>query len=99
MKELAELLKNTPVKALHGDGSTPVAGLVYDSRAVKPGDCFFAVRGTQSDGHDYIPAALAKGAAAVVCERIPDAPAEGVAWVEVEDSAGAMAGMAAAFCD
>ena len=99
MKKLSELLKNTPVGALHGDGSAPVAGLAYDSRAVKPSDCFFAVPGTQSDGHDYIPMAVEKGAAAVVCERMPETAAEGVAYVVVEDSAGAMADMAAAFYD
>ena len=70
MKTLKELLQNTPVTALHGDDSAAVAGLVYDSRAVGQGDCFFAVRGTQNDGHDFIPAAVAKGAAAVVCECV-----------------------------
>ena len=72
MKTLKELLRNTLVTALHGDDSAAVAGLVYDSRAIGPGDCFFAVRGTQNDGHDFIPAAVAKGAAAVVCERLPE---------------------------
>ena len=97
MKKLSELLENTTVGALYGDGSAAIAGLTYDSRVVKPGDCFFAVPGTQSDGHDYIPSAVAKGAAAVVCERMPETAAEGVAYVVVEDSAGAMADMAAAF--
>ena len=97
MKKLSELLENTTVGALYGDGSAAIAGLTYDSRAVKPGDCFFAVPGTQSDGHDYIPSAVARGAAAVVCERMPETAAEGVAYVVVEDSAGAMADMAAAF--
>lgn len=54
MKTLKELLRNTPVTALHGDDSAAVAGLVYDSRAVGPGDCFFAVRGTQNDGLSLI---------------------------------------------
>ena len=97
MKKLSELLENTTVGTLYGDGSAAIAGLTYDSRAVKPGDCFFAVPGTQSDGHDYIPSAVARGAAAVVCERMPETAAEGVAYVVVEDSAGAMADMAAAF--
>ena len=70
MKKLSELLENTTVGTLYGDGSAAIAGLTYDSRAVKPGDCFFAVPGTQSDGYDYIPSAVAKGAAAVVCERM-----------------------------
>ncbi|WP_295958730.1 UDP-N-acetylmuramoyl-L-alanyl-D-glutamate--2,6-diaminopimelate ligase [uncultured Alistipes sp.] len=97
MKTLKELLKDTPVEALHGDDSAAVAGLVYDSRAVRPGDCFFATRGTQCDGHDFIPSAIAKGAAAVVCERLPEQTADGVAYAVVPDAAGALADMAAAF--
>lgn len=97
MKTLKELLKDTPVEALHGDDSAAVAGLVYDSRAVRPGDCFFATRGTQCDGHDFIPSAIAKGAAAVVCERLPEQTADGVAYAVIPDAAGALADMAAAF--
>ena len=99
MKKLTDILKNTPVRELCGDTAAAIGGLVYDSRAVKPGDCFFAVPGTQSDGHDYIPIAVEKGAAAIVCERMPADAAEGVAYVLVGDSAGAMADMAAAFYD
>ena len=91
------MLVHTPVKALLGDGGTVVGGLAFDSRAVRPGDCFFAVVGTQADGHDYIAAAVGRGAAAVVCQRLPEPQAAGVAYVVVEDSAGAMADMAAAF--
>ena len=90
------MLVHTPVKALLGDGGTVVGGLAFDSRAVRPGDCFFAVVGTQADGHDYIAAAVERGAAAVVCQRLPEPQAAGVAYVVVEDSAGARAGMAAA---
>ena len=91
------MLVHTPVKALLGDGGTVVGGLAFDSLAVRPGDCFFAVVGTQADGHDYIAAAVERGAAAVVCQRLPEPQAAGVAYVVVEDSAGAMADMAAAF--
>lgn len=91
------MLVHTPVKALLGDGGTVVGGLAFDSRAVRPGDCFFAVVGTQADGHDYIAAAVEREAAAVVCQRLPEPQAAGVAYVVVEDSAGAMADMAAAF--
>ena len=99
MKTLKELLRNPPVTALLGDDSAAGAGLVYDSRAVGPGDCFFAVRGTQNDGHDFIPAAVAIGAAAVVCERLPEQTAADVVYVAVPDAAGALADMAAAFYD
>ena len=81
MRKLTDILKNTPVREVRGDADIAVAGLVYDSRAVKPGDCFFAVPGTQSDGHDYIPMAVEKGAAAIVCERMP----ADAAWVIEQD--------------
>ena len=99
MKRLSEILRQTPVREVLGDGERPVGGLTYDSRAVKPGDCFFAVRGTQADGHAFIPAAVAAGAAAVVCEQLPADPAPGVTYVAVPDSAGAMADLSAAFYD
>lgn len=99
MKRLSEILRQTPVREVLGDGERPVGGLTCDSRAVKPGDCFFAVRGTQADGHAFIPAAVAAGAAAVVCEQLPADPAPGVTYVAVPDSAGAMADLAAAFYD
>lgn len=98
-KLLSELIENTRVRALHGDAATAVGALTYDSRSVAPGSCFFAVAGTRCDGHDFIAAAIAKGAAAVVCARLPETLAEGVAYVVVEDPAGAMADMAAAFYD
>ena len=80
-------------------GAQAVAALAYDSRAVTRGDCFFATRGTQSDGHDFIPAAAAAGAAVVVCESLPGELPEGPTYVVVEDTNAAMADMAAAFYD
>ena len=98
-KLLSELIENTRVRALHGDAATAVGALTYDSRSAAPGSCFFAVAGTRCDGHDFIAAAIAKGAAAVVCARLPETLAEGVTYVVVEDPAGAMADMAATFYD
>ena len=99
MKNLSELLSATTVGELLGNPEAAIHGLTYDSRSVGAGDCFFAVPGTQRDGHDFIPAAVAAGAAAIVCERLPEAPDAGVTWVRVPDAAGAMADMAAAFYD
>ena len=96
---LSELLSGTAVGELHGDPATAVARLTFDSRAVQPGDCFFALRGTQTDGHAFIAGAVAAGAAAVVCENLPDEQPAGVAWVVVPDSHAAMADLAAAFYD
>ena len=88
---LSELLRSVAVAALHGDASAIVAGLTYDSRNVHADDCFFAVRGTQCDGPAFIPAAVAAGASAVVCEELPAERADGVAYVVVADTHAAMA--------
>ncbi len=55
-----------------GDGGT-VAGWSIDSRTVNPGDCFFALRGPNHDGHDHVAGAAEKGAAMAVVERQVDA--------------------------
>ena len=99
MKKLSELLENTSVVTVRGDADVAVGALVYDSRAVAAGSCFFAVPGTQCDGHAFIGAAVAAGAVAVVCEHLPEELPAGVTFVVVEDSQGAMADMAAAFYD
>ena len=70
MKQIQELIKATQVLRVEGNSDTRVSRLAYDSRRIAPGDCFFAVSGTQSDGHAYIDAAVAAGAVAVVCQRL-----------------------------
>lgn len=97
MKKLSELLASTAVSQFITDSDPMVEALQYDSRKVQVGDCFFAVRGTQSDGHNYISSAIKNGARAVVCQELPQQIADGVSYVVVEDSNKAMADMAAAF--
>ena len=99
MKHLSDLLSSTAVVQFTAASDPEIVALQYDSRRVQQGDCFFAVRGTQSDGHNYITSAAKQGAVAVVCEALPEALAEGVSYVVVEDSNKAMADMAAAFYD
>ncbi len=97
MKLLSELIKGVEVVALHGDPDCEVASLGYSSQTIGRGDCFFAIRGTRADGHDFIPSAVEAGAAAVVCERLPENPSTEVTYVVVEDTSRAMADMAAAY--
>ena len=97
MKKLSELLVGVPVLERIGPDDRPVGRLTYDSRDAGDGDCFFAVRGTARDGHDFIPAAAAAGAAVVVCESLPGELPEGPTYVVVENTNAAMADMAAAF--
>ena len=99
MKRLSELLAATAARTIVTSTDPEIAGLHYDSRKAGAGDCFFAVRGTQCDGHDFIADAVRAGVAAVVCEELPANQKEGVSYVVVDDSNGAMADMAAAFYD
>ncbi|WP_302972867.1 UDP-N-acetylmuramoyl-L-alanyl-D-glutamate--2,6-diaminopimelate ligase [Alistipes indistinctus] len=97
MRMLDELLQGVEVRSLVGDGTVAVGRLEFDSRKVVPGTLFFATRGTQADGHAYIPAAVAAGAAAVVCEELPAERPVGVTFVQVPDSTVALGQVASAF--
>ena len=94
---LDKLLQGVEVRSLVGDGTVEVGRLEFDSRKVVPGTLFFATRGTQADGHAYIPAAVAAGAAAVVCEALPAERPAGVTFVQVPDSTVALGQVASAF--
>ena len=99
MKRLNDILDGVRVQAIENPTNPIVGGLTYDSRAVKDGDCFFAVRGTQSDGHRYIASAIKRGAKSIICEEMPEVRNADVAYVVVEDTNIAMAHIAAAFYD
>jgi UDP-N-acetylmuramoyl-L-alanyl-D-glutamate--2,6-diaminopimelate ligase len=73
-----------------------IAGLAYDSRQVKPGTIFFALRGVNADGARFVPQALANGAIAVVAETAAPAGTS-VPWVQVSNARAAMAEAASAF--
>jgi UDP-N-acetylmuramoyl-L-alanyl-D-glutamate--2,6-diaminopimelate ligase len=86
-----------------GDVKKEITGITYDSREVADGFMFVAVRGGKSDGHNYIETAIARGAAAIVCEKghqkfqqlLP--VHHSVTWVAVEDCRDALAAFSAAF--
>ena len=99
MKQLSQILSAITPRAFTATADCEIRALQYDSRKVEAGDCFFAIRGTQSDGHDYIDKAIEQGAAAIVCEKMPEKLVDGVSYIEVEDSNAAMADIAAAFYD
>ena len=73
--KLKELIQDLDVRSIQADPETEIGGICCDSRAVRPGDLFVAVRGKNTDGHVYIQEVLEKGAAAVLCEEAPPAPA------------------------
>ena len=98
MRPLNQLLGD--VRVINNIELNPdITGLEYDSRKVEAGNCFFAVVGSASDGHNYIASAIEHGAKAIVCQRMPEELNAEVAYILVEDSNIAMAAMAAAFYD
>ena len=95
MPLLQNILYKINLRAVSGPTDISVVDITFDSRQVSPGSLFVAVRGTQSDGHDYIEKAVEKGAAAIIAETLPQPLLEGVTWLQVPDSAAAL-GIAAA---
>ncbi len=67
--KLRQLLKDVTGHEEYGDIDIDIKSIQYDSRLISPGDLFVAIKGGTSDGHDYIDAAINKGAAAVVGEN------------------------------
>lgn len=80
-----------------GDAARLVTGLSADSRKVSPGFVFFAVSGNRADGLQFAPQAIAAGACAIVCERLPVAADPRVAWIVVDDVRVALSRAAARF--
>ena len=91
---LKELINNISPLKVTGSVGKEITGVDIDSRRVGQGHLFIAMRGTQTDGHAYIGKAVGQGAAAVLCEDMPEDAAEGVTYVQVkstEDVAGQVA--------
>lgn len=80
--KLSEIVKDLEIVSFTADMDTEIRGVSYDSRQTEPGDLFVAVKGFSSDGHRFIPKAMEKGAAAVLCEEIPE---DGTPYVQIRD--------------
>ena len=102
MKPLNILLKSLRSYELTGDPAVNISEILFDSRAVSanPEDAtqlYVAQRGPQTDGHKYIPAAIAQGCRAVVCETLPENIDEQVCYIKAADSSVALGQLADAF--
>ena len=83
--ELEQLISKIKPVEIAGQTDVDITSVEIDSRKVTKGTLFVAMRGTQVDGHQFIPKAIEQGAAAVLCEQIPEDKAEGVTYVQVKD--------------
>jgi UDP-N-acetylmuramoyl-L-alanyl-D-glutamate--2,6-diaminopimelate ligase len=94
MANLQNILYNVRLQAVIGTTNQEVKDLQIDSRRVTEGSVFVAIRGTTSNGHDFIAAAIEKGSKVIVCDLMPLSPVQGITYLQVPDTAEAVARMA-----
>ena len=95
--KLNELLKNIKPLDIAGNAEVEITGVNIDSRRIQQGHLFVAMKGTQTDGHAYIGKAVELGAAAILCEELPETKAEGVTYVVVGSTESAVGPVATMF--
>ena len=95
--KLSELLRNVEVTTLEGSAEVGITAVDIDSRQVKEGHLFVAIKGTQTDGHQYISKAVDQGAAAILCEEMPAERKAGVSYVQVPSTETAIGPVATTF--
>lgn len=86
MKYLSDIIEGLAFTELQGSADMEITAIVFDSRKVIPGCMFVAIKGTLSDGHDFIQQAVHNGAVAVICEDLPAHVAGEVDFLMVADS-------------
>ena len=95
--KLSELLRNVEVTTLEGSAEVGITAVDIDSRQVKEGHLFVAIKGTQTDGHQYISKAVEQGAAAILCEEMPAERKSGVSYIQVSSTETAIGPVATTF--
>lgn len=96
--KLNDLLKGIAITAIQGNAECDIKDINIDSRRISEGHLFIAMRGTQVDGHQFISKAVEQGAAAVLCEEIPEVCAEDVCYVKVSNTEDVVGIVATQFC-
>ncbi|WP_276359704.1 UDP-N-acetylmuramoyl-L-alanyl-D-glutamate--2,6-diaminopimelate ligase [Daejeonella sp. H1SJ63] len=99
MKILKDILYGVSLRKVVGTTDAEISALCFDSRKAVPGVLFFAIRGTESDGHAFIGKAIELGASAIICEEFPADLHDGISYFMVENAAKALGIAAANFYD
>ena len=92
--KLQELLRNIKPSTIEGNANVEITGVNIDSRKIKDGHLFVAIKGTQVDGHQFIGKAIELGAKAILCEDMPQDKNDGICYIQVastEDAVGKVA--------
>ena len=99
MKKLSQLINDIQPIEVIGDTDRNITSLASDSRQAGKESLFVAVKGTQTDGHKYIPVGASNHVGAIVCEELPSTYQPGVTYIKVADSAEALGRLASAWYD
>jgi len=92
---LKEIIYKVAIEAVKGSTDIAIHKIDFDSRNIVANDVFVAIRGTISDGHDYIETAISNGATAIICDTFPETITKGITYIQVKDTNKALAYMAA----
>lgn len=95
MKNLKEILYKVAIESVKGSTDISVGKIEFDSRRIEASDVFVAIRGTLSDGHNFIQTAIDNGANTIVCDTPPSIMSDEVTFIIVKDTNSALATMAA----
>ena len=96
---LKEIVYKVAIEAVKGSTEIAVNKIEFDSRKIEANDVFVAIRGTISNGHDFIEKAISLGATAIVCDTLPDVTVAGITYIQVKDTNSALAFMASNYYD
>ena len=87
MAILQQILHKVKIISVKGIPVNEINELQIDSRKIKPGDCFIAVKGTTTDGHTFINTAISNGATVIICQSLPGELEKDIQYIEVQSSA------------
>lgn len=99
MKKLSDILYKVRIQSVNGATDILVNDIQIDSRRVKKGSVFIAIKGEKFDGHDFIEKAIGLGVSAIVCEVMPSLVLEGITYIRVNNSSEAAGYIAHNFYD
>ena len=99
MKILKDILYKVAIEVVKGSTDVAVNAIDFDSRKIAFNDVFVAIRGTVSDGHDFVEKAVNQGAIAIICEEFPEKIVNGVTYIKVKNTNEALAFLANNFYD
>jgi UDP-N-acetylmuramoyl-L-alanyl-D-glutamate--2,6-diaminopimelate ligase len=97
MKIIKDILYKVAIESVVGSTEMRINKIEFDSRKIADADVFVAIRGTISNGHDFIATTIQKGATVIVCDTLPNDLPAGITFVKVADTNVALAQMASNF--